>query len=173
MMKTLLVVLSFFITFEATAQHNEISKKEDETTFIFTRHAEKMKSDDSDPSLNEEGQKRADKLLRLLGQYETIDAVYSTDYKRTRETAQPVAVYFQIPVKIYNPRELESFKNQLLAKHHSEVVLIVGHSNTTPALINLVMGQDRVEQIDESDYSNMYVITIDGDKLPILKHYVY
>jgi broad specificity phosphatase PhoE len=173
-MKTILIIiLSLFISADAAAQHDDKANSKNETVLIFTRHAEKEKGDDTDPSLNEAGRKRAIKLMILLKQYDSINGIYSTDYNRTRETAQPVAKHFELPVTIYNPKELDNFKDELLEQHRSETVLIVGHSNTTPHLINLVMGEKRLEQFDENDHSNLYIIKIVEDGSPILQHYIY
>lgn len=173
MKSILLIILALSISADATAQKDDKTNSKNETVLIFTRHAEKVKGDDPDPSLNEAGRKRALKLMILLKEYDSINEIYSTNYNRTRETAQPVAKYFELPIKFYNPRELDNFKDQLLDQHRSETVLIVGHSNTTPHLINLVMGETLLEQFDENEYSNLYIIKIAEDKSPVLKHYIY
>ncbi|MDZ7806913.1 MAG: histidine phosphatase family protein [Gracilimonas sp.] len=173
-MKTILfVALSLLISVGATAQNTDSQISEDETLLIFTRHAEKIKTDDPDPSLNASGKKRAYKLLTLLRHYDTIEAIYSTNYNRTRETAQPAAEHFELPIRIYNPKELKIFKDQIIENHVGQTVLIVGHSNTTPALINLVLGEERIDQFDENDYSNMYIIRMKEGEAPFIKHYLY
>lgn len=173
MKSILFIFLSLTITAEAAARQKDYPKSENETILIFTRHAEKEKTNDPNPSLNEAGQKRAEKLLTLLRKYESINAIYSTDYNRTKETAQPISEYFKKPISIYDPSKLDKFKDQLIIQHRSDTVLIVGHSNTTQFLINLIMGENRVEQIDENDYSNLYVIKFIEDKSPSLQHYIY
>jgi len=173
-MKTILLVfLTFLLSFNANAQLEENYDTTDETILIFTRHAEKEAAPDPDPSLSEEGQKRVEKLKVLLQRYDSLDAIYSTDYNRTRQTADPVAGYFNKSVTIYDPRNLEAFKQMILETHTNDKILIVGHSNTTPALINLIMGEERLEPFDEKDYSNLYIIRIPHDEAPVLKHYKY
>ncbi|MFP8488329.1 SixA phosphatase family protein [Gracilimonas sp. Q87] len=173
-MRTLLfIIISLLMPLEITAQNTKSSKSDDETVLILTRHAEKIKTENQDPSLSEAGKKRTIKLLTLLQNYDTLNAVYSTEYNRTKETAQPVAEYFKLPVTIYNPGELKNLKSQFLEKHQGETVLIVGHSNTTPDLINVVMGEERVDQFDENDYSNMYIIKLRKGESPVLQHYIY
>ena len=47
--------------------------------------------------------------------------------------------------------------------HKSQYVLVVGHSDTTPDLINRIVTQGVLERIDERDYSNFYIVAI-GEK---------
>lgn len=173
-MKFLLVcLLTVVFSAEAQTQHVEDPISDNETVLIFTRHAEKLQSDDNDPSLNEEGKKRALKLVTLLRNYDVVDKIYSTSYKRTMETAQPTANLYELPIRTYDAKDLDAFATRLLENHMGETVLIVGHSNTTPELINHVMGNNDLEKFDEDDYSNMYIIRIEEGKEPTIKHYVY
>lgn len=93
----------------------------------------------------------------MLKQYK-FDAVYSTDYHRTKETALPTANANNIETTIYNPRafDLQKFVNETKGK----TVLIVGHSNTTPMYVNSFIGENKYTQIQENDYGNLYIVTI-------------
>jgi broad specificity phosphatase PhoE len=130
------------------------------TTVFLVRHAEKLKSKDKDPELNELGQKRAQLLSTMLSNSE-IDVIYSTDYKRTRNTAAPLAELIDKKVQIYNPGDKE-FINNLLIEHKGKKILITGHSNTTPALVNQLIGEAKYDQLDENEYSKLFMVTLDG-----------
>ena len=130
------------------------------STYFFVRHAEKQDDGTKNPHLTEEGKSRAIRLADML-KSERIDAVYSTDYHRTIETAQPVADNKGHEIVIYDPRDFDigSFLNKTAGQN----VLVVGHSNTTPANVNLVLGNQKYPQIDESDYTHFYIVTVAGE----------
>jgi hypothetical protein len=72
------------------------------TTVIFVRHAEKALVPTDDPGLNEAGKRRAAELARQLVDADVVagvDAIYSTAYRRTEETVQPVATALGLPIK--------------------------------------------------------------------------
>ncbi|MFK7770962.1 MAG: histidine phosphatase family protein [Saprospiraceae bacterium] len=136
-------------------------KKDSEgnTTIILVRHAEKMK-DQKDPNLTEEGNLRAAKLKDILSTI-PLDRIYSTDYNRTQQTAKPTANTQRKEIISYNPRGLNEFGNMLLETNKGKNILVVGHSNTTPNLLNHFMDETVVESISESDYGNLYIINVD------------
>lgn len=125
----------------------------------LVRHFEKM-NEKNDPELTREGQIRAESLAKMLGQT-SIEKVYSTNYNRTKQSAMPTSEAKGLPVQIYNPRELESFAKTLLARKESALVL--GHSNTTPALIDLLGG--KAKKIDESDYGELFILHIEAESV--------
>ena len=133
----------------------------DETTTVLylVRHAEKAASGGSDPALTEEGIKRADRLRTILTNA-GLTGVYSTDYQRTRATAQPSAEQADRFLQIYDPGNLAAFAEKIKVVEYPERFLIVGHSNTTPALVNTLLGEEKFAAIDESDYSNFFVMVI-------------
>ena len=132
-----------------------------ETTLIMVRHAEKMDDGTRDPSLNDIGVERAERLAKLLLEDFEVGAVYSTPYKRTQETAKPLADMIGFEIQTYDPRDPQGFIELLMEAKKGKSVLIVGHSNTTPALVNLVLGEDKYEQLDESAYGNIFIVSID------------
>ena len=128
------------------------------------RHAER--TDDGmehqpDPDLSDAGHARAQALARLLSDA-GITAVYSTPYARTRQTAAPLAEALGLPVAEYDPgdaRAMEAFVGGLRAPGHH---VVVGHSNTTPALVQ-ALGGDPVSPIATLEYDRLYVVTIGPD----------
>jgi len=132
---------------------------------FVVRHAEKATADanmSGDVSLSEKGKRRAEALREALAD-ETINAIYSTNTIRTKSTAQPTADKRGITIETYGPRPDSAFIASVLASGKN--VLIVGHSNTIDDVVNLIMGEERIEgDLDESQYDNLFEITIKQDK---------
>lgn len=128
------------------------------TTFILVRHAEKVREGDN-PILNEAGLARAAELSRVLKNI-PLSAIYSTNYSRTTQTAEPVAADHQLPIYIYNASALEAFAAEALEKHHKGVLLVVGHSNTTPDLLNVLTGTNDYTDIPETEYDNLFLVSV-------------
>lgn len=126
---------------------------------ILVRHFEKI-ADVDDPGLTKKGHARAENLAEVLDQ-SGINRIYTTDYNRTKQTAMPVAELKGFTVNYYDPRNLKNFAVDLLARQES--ALIVGHSNTTPALIKLLGGEAKI--IGEKDYGEVFFIRIDKSQL--------
>ncbi len=126
------------------------------TTLIIVRHAEKL-SEGQDPALTTEGTARADYLSELLSR-QPISAVYSTPYVRTRLTGMPTATANDLQVLEYDPSDHEGFLKEVLAKHSGQTVLITGHSNTVPRMVNLLTGSS-LANFEDSDYGNLFVVT--------------
>lgn len=129
------------------------------TTFIFVRHAEKADDGTEDPPLNEIGKERAKALANHLKET-NITAIYSTPYKRTMQTVQPIAEARELKIKMYDPAD-SSALDKIMEAEADGTVLIAGHSNTTPMLVNQLIGQKKYEQLDESDYNNIFIVTAD------------
>jgi len=122
------------------------------------RHAEKQSDGTKNPSLTKEGVKRAENIAQMLID-KNISAIYSSNYKRTKETAIPLAIKLNIEVAIYDPRKLKEFSKELLKTQGN--ILVVGHSNTTPNLA-IFLGGDSYGKIDESEYNRVYHLKINS-----------
>ncbi len=133
------------------------------STFYFIRHAEKDRSnpEDVDPELNQKGLGRAMHWAEILDDVK-LDAIYSTDFERTTMTAAPAAVKQDLTVQYYSPDELniEQFKADNLGKN----VLVVGHSNTTPELVNKMIGEDKYPAMDDFDNGSLFIVQMVGGK---------
>jgi len=148
------IVLLLFISVLAI----NVNAQTDVTTFILIRHAEKSKDDPRDPSLSEEGYKRAESLNKMLMQAD-IAALYSTPYKRTKSTVQPIADSKGLEINIYDPRSGDFLKD-IMEKYKGKTVVISGHSNTTPLVANLLTGSDQFKQLSEDDFSKIYIVSV-------------
>ena len=129
------------------------------------RHAEKEAGDD--PQLTPAGQERAQKLAACLAKVK-LDAVFSTDFQRTRLTAQPVATRQGLDIQIYDPKDLPAFAAQLQQEYAGKTVLVVGHSNSTPALVGLLDSTKVYPAFAESEYGNIVQVTISGKTTPVV-----
>ena len=121
-----------------------------ETVIYLVRHAEKQTGDD--PSLTEEGRARAEDLALTL-QQAGITHIYST--------AAPLAAALGLPVEIYDASDLPAFARQLTAQRGT--FLVVGHSNTTPPLVEELGGDPGTEINESSEFDRLYVLHIRGD----------
>jgi len=122
-----------------------------QSIFLF-RHSEKLTG--NDPHLTDAGKQRAQQLVSLLSKVQPT-AVFSTDYNRTIETATPIAEHFNITIQSYDSRDLAAFKHTVLAQ--DGVVVIVGHSNTTPELAKLIAQID-VEKMPETEFNRYFIL---------------
>jgi len=125
----------------------------------LVRHAEK-ELDVKNPPLSRAGVSRSIELMHYLANV-PLDAIYSTDYRRTLETAEPISTLFRMNIEHYDPSDLPAFANELKAQFG--VILVVGHSNTTPQLVEL-LGGDSVSEINEaSEYDRLYHVIFEDD----------
>ena len=133
------------------------------TTVVFVRHAEKALTPADDPGLNEVGQRRAAELARQLASVDVvagIDAVYATPYRRSVETAKPIADALKLQVRSYDAADTENFLDKLVKEEKGKIVLVVGHSDTVPAMIGNMGASKRVPAIAADEYDNIYIVTI-------------
>jgi broad specificity phosphatase PhoE len=129
-----------------------------DAVFVLVRHAEKGTDDPKDPSLTDAGHARAARLAALLGR---VDAVYATRYRRTHLTAAPTAAASHLTITTYDASMLaEAFVQQLRTAHPSDIVLVVGHSNTVAPIAESLCAC-RVEPLRDDEYDRMITIRID------------
>lgn len=151
--KTLLFVLAFLL---AAAAH---AAAQTTTTVILVRHAEKV-DDSTDPVLSDAGRARAAALAELLAG-RNVTAIYTTQYQRTRLTAAPLAGKLHIIPVALDARVPHDSVAARVKSHAGQTVLIVGHSNTVPALIRALGGPD-IGGIPDAEYDNLFVIRLSG-----------
>lgn len=135
------------------------------TTIVIVRHAEAMPDAGRDPVLSEAGSARATALAAALAGAD-VAAVYSTQYQRTRLTGEPVAAaagltVTVVPVEGETGAYASALAARVLSTHAGRTVVIVGHSNTVPALVKAFSGADEGE-IAHDTYDRMFVVTADA-----------
>lgn len=126
-------------------------------TIIIVRHAEKADSS-QDPELSAEGKQRAERLAKIVRKYKP-GAIYSTDFKRTRETAAPIAARRKLQVQTYDPRKQNELVDGMM-KSKTKRFLIVGHSNTVPGLANSLGKKELFKNLDETEYGAIWIVRI-------------
>lgn len=158
--------LIFSILFLSIACNNpqktaERAEKNGELTTIYlVRHAEKATG--KNPELTEAGQQRAEDLAAFF-KGKNVTEVFSTDYRRTQQTAAPTAKQASRGVGSYSHKKLEEIAEQVRKKKGT--ILIVGHSNTTPELAG-ILGADPGEPIVEKwEYDRLYELKLRKGKL--------
>ena len=161
----LIFLISLISLGEPSAKENMQPMQDTFTTYYFIRHAEKDagKKNDKDPQLTEAGLQRAARWAEILKEVE-FDLIFSTETKRTRSTASAIANSQKKQVNIYNPRKLNDLEFQ--KQTSGKTVLVVGHSNTNPAFVNLVLGEKKYKDLDEMEYGSLFIVTIasNGEK---------
>lgn len=132
----------------------------DYTTLILTRHAEK-ESEGVNPTLTRSGALRAEKLSSILGDFQP-NHIYTTSVRRSVLTVMPLAKKLKQPNVHYEPTDYYALFNTITEEHKAKKAVIVGHSNTIPAFLNLLVGEKRYEDMDETEYSNLYLVQTKG-----------
>ena len=136
-----------------------ISALGETTSVIVLRHAEKALTVDEDPVLSESGQQRALRLATMLGS-QKIDAIYVSDTRRAQLTAAPLAARLGVPVTIRSAKDVEGLLADIGERYVGGRVVIVGHSNTVPVIIDkLTRGVTEVSLADE-EYDALFVVTV-------------
>jgi broad specificity phosphatase PhoE len=127
---------------------------------ILVRHAERADGGsmapgaEKDPSLSAAGVARAETLAAMLAD-SGVRAVFATEFKRTQETAKPLTTRLGLTTQIVPGDDTEVLVGRLTRSHANDVVVVVGHSNTLPAVLKALGGPALT--IPESEYDNLYV----------------
>ena len=153
-----LLLLSALVCANAFA----VGAQQQPTTVILVRHAEKGDAPANDPGLTEAGAARA-KALLAIARDAGVTAVITTQFARTRETARPAAEALGITPEVARAGGSAAQHAQDVARivqaHAGGVVLVVGHSNTIPAIV-AALGAPQPPPICDSEYDDLYVVTL-------------
>ena len=170
MKKVILIVVTVLLVSaasEAVAQ----SKK----TIILVRHAEKAvaAADDKtgDVELTSEGRERALRFAKAAKRFRP-GQIFSTAYKRTRQTAEPIAKLRGKEIQTYDAAKHPELID-LILKSKTKRFVIVGHSNTVPFLANLLAKKDVFKQLPDTEYGVIYVIRMTNGVFRKLEIYPY
>lgn len=157
------VALAFFgFSIDAVAQDKII---------VLVRHAEKADATSQDPELSDAGKARAQSLIKRAGKYRPNE-FYSTDFKRTRDTIAPLAAKRNKKVQTYDPRKAKELAESIM-KSPNKRIIVSGHSNTIPGLANLIAKKEVFKNLDDSEYSVLWVIRIKKGKLQRVELFEY
>lgn len=145
------------------------------TTVVMIRHAETTEAF-GEPQLTLEGQARAEALVDAVGDY-GVDAIYASQFLRTQQTVQPLANRLNLPVRQItlspNTRaDAEALAAEILRTHRGQTVLVAGHSNTVPALVE-ALGVDPAGPIAHDEFDSMFIVRVDGAGEPVVARVRY
>ncbi|CAA9297231.1 MAG: hypothetical protein AVDCRST_MAG68-96, partial [uncultured Gemmatimonadetes bacterium] len=141
------------------------------TTVILVRHAEKALEGGSDPALSEAGQARARALAAELAD-DSVAAVLVTRFVRTQQTAAPLGIAPRVvPVEGAVEAHAAAVRAAVLA-HAGHKVLVVGHSNTVPALVAALGGPAGIT-IADTEYANLFTVVLEDGKPPVFTRACY
>lgn len=135
------------------------------TVVLLVRHAEKAAEPRQDPPLTKAGAARA-RALAVVARDAGVTAIITTQFERTRKTAEPTATALHITPEVVEAGPAEHVKavaDQVL-KHAGGTVLVVGHSNTIPAIVG-ALGAPRPRDLCDSEYDQLFVVVL-GDTGP-------
>lgn len=145
-----------------------------QATVFVVRHAERADAGGAgggmmanDPDLSEAGRARAESLATLLRDA-GITAIYATEYKRTQQTAAPLATSIGVSVTTVSAKETAALVAKIKAAAGN--VLVVGHSNSVPDIVK-ALGVAAPVTVADADYDNLFIVRL-GDKPTVVRlHY--
>ncbi|MFT4759943.1 MAG: putative phosphoglycerate mutase [Paraglaciecola sp.] len=161
-MKYLIFSLCFmFMACSSPEKKAERAERNGELTVIYlVRHAEKETG--KNPVLTEAGKQRAEDLAAFFKK-KNVTEIFSTDYRRTQQTAAPTARQANRGVGSYRHKKLEEIAGQV--RKNKGVILIVGHSNTTPELAKIFGGDPGEPIVEAWEYDRLYKLKLKKGKL--------
>jgi broad specificity phosphatase PhoE len=137
-----------------------------QSTIFVVRHAEKADAT-KDPDLSEAGRARAEALAKALRDAKIV-AIYATEFKRTQQTAAPLAKALGITVTVLPAQDSAALIAKLRALTGN--ALVVGHGDTIPNLIKALEVSEPIN-IAENDYDNLFTVVLDEKPQLIRLHY--
>lgn len=151
--------------FPAVRADTETSPAEPIVVFLV-RHAEKAEGGEhaGDPPLSRTGERRARELARVLSPV-GVTHVHSTDFRRTRDTARPLADALDLEILAYDPRQLSVLADRFRSTPGRH--LVVGHSNTTAELVELLGGESGAPIDEAREYDRLYTVVLAPGAAPV------
>lgn len=141
------------------------------TIYYLVRHAEKDTSVagatmmQANPPLSEKGIQRSARLASLL-EKEDIDYIFSTNYIRTQSTAQPLATLIGKEIQFYEITKGTAFSDSIQQMPFlGKTLLIIGHSNTIPPLVNALIKTNKYQNLSDNEYGFIYKVTIESGQI--------
>ena len=130
-------------------------------TIFVVRHAERADTSTgapptmaTDPDLSEAGRARAASLAAMLKDA-GVSAIFVTEFKRTQQTAAPLAKALGITPTVVPAKDTAGLAARL--KKATGNVLVVGHSNTVPEVINAV-GVAKPVSVADTEFDNLFIV---------------
>jgi broad specificity phosphatase PhoE len=145
------------------------------TLVLLVRHAEKATEPADDPPLTPAGTQRAQDLAAALADA-GVTAILTTQLKRSRDTAQPLATALRLTPEVV-PVGSEGADDAHVAavaaavrRHAGEIVLVVGHSDSIPLII-AALGGPQMPEICETLFANLFVLVPGATDARLIRTY--
>jgi broad specificity phosphatase PhoE len=124
---------------------------------IFVRHAERAAQPAADPGLTPEGEQRAQALAQALAGLR-VNAIVTTPLRRARDTAAPLAKALGVQPLVVEARGAAHVPAVVEAvRAQTGVVLVVGHSNTVPAIL-AALGGPKLADLCETSFHHAFLL---------------
>ncbi len=133
-------------------------------TIIVVRHADRTGGMSANALLSPRGEQRARDLARVLRDAH-IRAIFTTEVQRTQQTAEPTAREFHLRPTVIPAVNMDLLISRLRALPSDETVLVVGHGNTVPAIVER-LGGGTVPPLAETEYDRMIIVVTRGTQRP-------
>lgn len=133
-------------------------------TIIVVRHADRAGGMSANAPLSPRGEQRARDLARVLRDA-NIRAIFTTEVRRTQQTAEPTAQEFHRNPTVIPAVDLDLLISRLRSFPSDETVLVVGHGNTVPAIVEK-LGGGTVPPLGENEYDRMIIVVTRGSQRP-------
>jgi len=140
-------------------------------TIILVRHAEKAQDHPNNPTLLPEGEARAKRLAIHLKDW-GIEQIFSTDFIRTQNTVEPLANLLNLEIESYKVDSLWDFAQDLKTSE-AKNILICGHTDINPKMINYLIGEEVYEEMPLEEYDGIYVVLLFENTKPEVKIFRY
>ena len=136
-------------------------------TILLIRHAERNPGMSPDVLLNAAGEQRAKDLVDVLKDA-NIKRIYVTEVRRTQQTAEPLAAQLHLKPEVIAAKDVDVLVSRLRSLGEDETVLVVGHANTAPQVVEK-LGGGSVPVLGENEYDRLTVVyTGAGGKARVL-----
>jgi 2,3-bisphosphoglycerate-dependent phosphoglycerate mutase len=165
------ITIRFVVALVFSVSFFTVQAQSKTTTIILVRHAEKEvvtngdKMMQADPPLSAEGKVRAESLVGALKDF-IPNAIYSTNYERTRATVTPLSGKHGIEIQYYDPRNQQPLADKLKSMT-GQTIVVTGHSNSVPGLVNMLVGEDKYANLEDSVYNKIFIVTITDGKASV------
>jgi 2,3-bisphosphoglycerate-dependent phosphoglycerate mutase len=133
------------------------------TTVIFIRYADVVDADAVNPGLNAAGWRRAEELARVLGDVDVVagvDAIFATQFRKSQETAEPLAQRLQLPVQVVDATNVRGLADMILQEYKGKIVLVITDREELPQLIRRFHGSKKLPPMADDEHDNLYIVSI-------------
>jgi broad specificity phosphatase PhoE len=122
---------------------------------FIVRHAERADMS-ADSPLSPDGEARAARLAALLKDA-GITQIYTSDLTRAIQTGAPLAAALHLTAAALKAGDQDALLARLHAASSRDRILVVGHANTVPALLQ-ALGVVPLVTLADAEYDNLFIV---------------